>query len=188
LTQKQYALREALLRDHMAVIVRIAKAKLTPTPEVAPIRMPRGRPTVERLSAAANGMAKAAEPFAAVFIAAGLAADFIAQLTAAADALVASMSHRTQSQGSRRGATTGLQATLIAGRKIVHVLDAMVTSALQGNPALLSNWNSVKRVRITPTRPNTPAPETPVTPTTSTTPTAPVTPPAPATEPATQGG
>lgn len=156
LTQRQYALRRVLLRDHMAPIAKIAQAKLPPTPEVAPLRMPIGKPTIERLAALAQGMAKAAEPYAAVFIAAGMPADFIAQLTAAVDPMVAAMSDRTQTRGSRRGATSGLQDTLSSGRKIVHVLDAFMKSALKDNPSLLANWDVVKRVRVIPSRP-TPA-------------------------------
>ena len=84
-TQKQRTLRAALLRDHMAPISRIAKSDLPQTPEIEPLRMPRGRPTHERLAAAALGMAKAATPFTGVFVAAGLPADFITQLESAAN-------------------------------------------------------------------------------------------------------
>lgn len=148
LTQKQYALREALLRDHMAMIARIAAATLSPTEELIKLRMPIGRPTVERLAAAAHGMAQAAEPFAAAFVSDGMPVNFMEQLTGAADALVSSMTDRTNSRGSRRGATKGLETTLSRGRKIVHVLDAFVKSALRDEPSLLANWNVVKRVRI----------------------------------------
>ena len=48
-TQKQYALRKALLRDHMSAIARVAKADLPPTPEVDAFRTPAGKPTVERI-------------------------------------------------------------------------------------------------------------------------------------------
>jgi hypothetical protein len=98
-------------------------------------------------------MAKAAEPFARVFITAGMPADFVAQLTAAADALVTAMSDRTHTLGMRRGATRGLEVTLSSGRKVVHMLDAFVRSALKDNPSLLANWNLVKRVRIVAPRP-----------------------------------
>src|SRR6478672_10498722 len=102
-TLKQRTLRQALLRDHMAPISRIARSDLPQTPEIEPLRMPRGRPTIEKLSAAAFGMAKAAAPYTGVFIAAGLPPDFIARLEAAADALVVSVSDRSQSRGKRSG-------------------------------------------------------------------------------------
>jgi hypothetical protein len=146
-TLKQYTLRRALLRDHMAPISRIARSDLPQTPEIEPLKMPRGRPTVEKLSAAAFGMAKAATPFASVFIAAGVPADFITRLNAAAEALLVSLSDRARSRGKRSGATKGLKSQLASGRKIVHILDAFVRSALKDDPALLANWNAVKRVR-----------------------------------------
>jgi hypothetical protein len=146
-TLKQHTLRRALLHDHMAPISRIARSDLPQTPEIEPLKMPRGRSTTEKLAAAAFGMAKAATPFAGVFIAAGLPADFVARLDAAADALVVSLSDRAQSRGKRSGATKGLKSQLASGRKIVHILDAFVKSALKDDPALLTNWNAVKRVR-----------------------------------------
>jgi hypothetical protein len=92
-------------------------------------------------------MAKAATPFAGVFVAAGVPADFVTRLDAAADALLVSLSDRAQSRGKRSGATKGLKSQLASGRKIVHILDAFVKSALKDEPALLANWNAVKRVR-----------------------------------------
>src|SRR5258708_17087376 len=61
-TQRQRALRHVLLRDHMTPIARVAKADLPQTPDIEPLRMPKGKPTVERLAAAAYGIAKAALP------------------------------------------------------------------------------------------------------------------------------
>jgi hypothetical protein len=59
-TQKQHALRHTPVYDHMAPISRIARAELPDTPELHPLRMPKGRLSIERLYAAAIGMAKAA--------------------------------------------------------------------------------------------------------------------------------
>ena len=173
-TKKQLSLRQALLRDHMQPIARVAKADLPPTPEIEPLRMPRGKPTPQRLAAAAYGMGKAAEPFAAQFTGAGLPPDFIPRLLAAADAMLASGEERLQSRGKRSGATRGLTARLTAGRKIVHVLDAFVKSALNEDPALLANWNVVKRVRRIGARSATaPTPALPGAPATQSTPVSP---------------
>ena len=152
-TQRQRALRLALLRDHMAPISRIARADLPPTPEIAPLRMPKGRPTAERLAAAAYGMATAAALNAPTFVAAGLPDDFVIQVNAAADAMLDALSERSQSRGRRSGATKGLKNQLSAGRRIVHVLDAFVKSALKDDAALLENWNRVKRVQRSAGRP-----------------------------------
>ncbi|MEP6621839.1 MAG: hypothetical protein ABJE47_21115 [bacterium] len=141
-------LRVQVLRDHMAPIARIARIDLPDTPEIVPLRMPRGSPTVAKLAAAADGMAKAAEKHADVFIAAGLPIDFIAQLNGAVEQMLDTVSARSQSRGKRRSATTGIKETLGAGRKVVHVIDALVRTTLKDNTVLLSAWNGVKRVQL----------------------------------------
>jgi hypothetical protein len=152
-TQRHYARRQALIRDHMAPVARIAAADLPRTPELAPLRMPAQNLPAEKLAAAAYGMADAAKPFTDVFTAAGLSADFGEQLVAAADAMTGSLDERAQKRSAQRGATTGLKASLSAGRRIVHVLDAFVRTALKDDPALLSAWNGAKRVRVIPPTP-----------------------------------
>jgi hypothetical protein len=162
-TQEKRSLQLVLRRDHMAPIARIARADLPPTPAVEPLKMPKGRPTAARLAALADGMANAATPFADTFISAGLPTDFIAQLRAATTAMVASVAERNQNRGKRGGATTGLKQKLGRARRIVHVLDAFIQTALKDDQALLSSWNIVKRVRRNTNRPATPA-TPPVTP------------------------
>lgn len=147
LTRQQFARRKTLLRDHMAPVARIARAELPVTPELAPLRMPRGSPGVQRLDALARGMAQAAEPFADVFIAFGRAPDFVARLNAAAERMLDAGSERRLARASGAGATVGLKQFLTRGRKIVHVLDALVTTQLQGDEPLLAHWNSIKRVK-----------------------------------------
>jgi hypothetical protein len=87
-TRQQGVMRTMLLDDHMSPIARIARADLPNTPAIEPLRMPKGRPSTERLATAAYGMAKAAVPFAPVFVAAGLSVDFVARLNAAAGAMI----------------------------------------------------------------------------------------------------
>ena len=173
-TQHQASLRKVLMRDHMAHIARIAKAELVQTPELLPLRMPRGRPTIPKLVAAAEGMGKAAAPYVSVFTEHGLPADFIQQLESSASLLLDSASTHKNIQGRRRTATEGLAARLSAGRRIVHVLDAYVQTALKDDPSLLAGWNSVKRVqrtgmRAAPVQAHTIATSSPSTPTTAAT-------------------
>lgn len=156
-------LRTALMRDHMAPIASIARSELPQTPAIAPLRLPRGRPSNPRLVMAAEGMAKAAEPFADIFVTSGLPADFITRLNTAAEALLTSLGDHSNIRSRRKVATTGIQSTLSEGRKVVRVLDTYVKSALKDDPILLSGWNSVKRVRRVGQRvvvavPTTPAP------------------------------
>ena len=146
-TRKHQTLRRALMRDHMLPIARIAAADLPDTPEVQPLKMPAGRPSAQRLAAAAYGMAESAAKYPDVFTRATLPPDFPAQLTAAADAMIASIGDRTKSRLVHRGATMGLTTILGIGRKIVDVLDALVKSRLHDQPGLLAAWESAKRVK-----------------------------------------
>jgi hypothetical protein len=146
-SRKRAELRTVLLRDHMAPIARIAQADLPHIAGNDVLRLPRTNVSTERLAAAAEGMAREAAPYVDHFVQAGLPADFIARLTAAAEAMVQSVNERVTSRGRRSGATKGLKTTLQSARKLVHVIDAFVASTLANDPALLANWKRVKRVR-----------------------------------------
>jgi hypothetical protein len=146
-TQLTRALRRALVRDHMAPIARMARAELPPMPEAHALRPPRPNWPLARLHAAAHGMAEATAPYRAELVKAGLREDFVEALTAAADAMVQSVTDRAQSRGRVSGATRGLRTSLSSGRKLVAVLDALVARTLADDPALLANWKRVKRVR-----------------------------------------
>src|SRR5512146_1868406 len=148
-TQQYRAHRAALLRDHMKPIAKIARAELPNSPAVQPMRMPRGHPTAQRLATLADGRAQAAVPFADVFVKSGRPADFVKQLTDAADAMLRTLGDRNESRARRRGATKGIETQLSRGRKIVAVIDSFVHSALASDPVLLAHWNVVKRVRKT---------------------------------------
>ena len=143
---RRHALRAALLRDHMTPLAKIARLELTGTPELVSLSLPKDRPTVERLAALANGMAHAAEPYADVFIRAGMAPDFLQALRTASDDMVQALKDRAQSKGKVRTATSALRNKLSRARKVVHVLDAMVKSSLVGNQDLLAGWKLVKRI------------------------------------------
>ena len=151
-TQRNRALRLVLVRDHMAPIARLVEADLPPAPQVDALRMPQPGWSIERLAAAAHGMAQAAAPYAEDFVNAGLPPDFVTRLTAAADAAIAAVAERAQTRGKLSGATKGLKTTLASGRKLVKVIDAFVASKLANDPALLANWKRVKRVRKVPVR------------------------------------
>ncbi len=161
-TQRHRTLRLALIRDHMLPIARIAAANLPHTPELQPLRMPAGRPTAQKLAAAAHGMAEVAAKFATVFTHAGLPDDFLAQLATASDAMIASLGERSKNRVVRRGATEGLTTKLRAGRRAVGVLDALVRSALAGDNVLIASWTTAKRIQRVgtsrPSAPTTPAP------------------------------
>jgi hypothetical protein len=151
-TQRVHALRRALVRDHLLPLARIARASALTMPELAPFRIPRGKPSVERLAAAARGMAEAAAPYAAVFIDAGLREGFGDRLIAAAEAMIAAVGVRSGHRSRRAGATAGIRSALSAGRRAVRVLDALIASAWADEPWRLAAWRSATHVRRTPAR------------------------------------
>jgi hypothetical protein len=151
-TRKHATMRRELLRDHMAPIAKIAAAE-PQIPELEALTMPAGNMSIERLRQAAIGMAKAAEQYADVFIKSSLPADFINELLAAADAMVAPVGARKQSRASRAGATKGLTAALSAARKTVHALDALIKRALKDDTALVAAWRTASRVEKAPVTP-----------------------------------
>jgi hypothetical protein len=164
-TLKTGALRKVLIRNYMAPIARIARAQLPHTQELLPLRMPRGNPTTEQAAFAARGMAQAATPYSSIFITAGLSTDFIAQLNTATDAMLATVDQRKLSQGKSTGATTGLGVSLRSAFQSVSILDSFVRNALIDQPALLANWNRIRKVAQTASRSTTtPAVTPPVAP------------------------
>lgn len=156
-TQRVASLRQSLVRDHMGPIAGIAAAKLPKTPEFVAFRLPRQRMSDRKTAQAAEGMAAAAAPFSQVFFDAGLPQDFLAQLTSAADTMLASRDALKKAQGQRSGATKGLDDKLREGRRSLRALNKFVVSALKDDPALLANWQTITRVgRSAPARVSAP--------------------------------
>ena len=141
-TREHHALRTALLRDHMQPIVKIAALEASALPALSVLRMPPRWASPERLHAYALGMADSAAQSAHVFTAAGLPANFAEQLTDAADATLAAVGARTSRRQARARATAGVRVTISAARRAVGALDALVTSALHTDAALLVAWKS----------------------------------------------
>jgi hypothetical protein len=146
LTRAKDTKRDALLRDHLAPIARIAKLESANRPALAALKMPRGEPGTEKLLAHAAGMANVAQDYADVFFAAGLRPTFIEDLNAAIDDIRTTVAARTEKRGARSGATQGLRASLSACNSYKVVLDAFIEREAWGDGPLLENWRSVKRV------------------------------------------
>jgi hypothetical protein len=113
-TRRQRALEVVLRRDHMTPIARIARAELPRTVELAPLRLPRGRQTLDKLAAYAYGMAEIAERHQMVFVDAGLPVDFADRLRDAAGEMLGARTNRSARRGDRAGATLGLRHALSA--------------------------------------------------------------------------
>jgi hypothetical protein len=148
-TAKQRTLRLALRLNHMQPIASVAKAKLRTVPNFEAMTMPHPDVRVVSLIAHANGMAEAAQPYAQMFIDAGLPQDFIAQLRAAADAVTSSIDTRAAARGRRSSATGALMELEGRARLAFKALSAFVVPILSADVAhsgLLAEWKSARRV------------------------------------------
>lgn len=153
---RQRTLREVLIRDHMVPISKIAKLKLSHIPELVSLTLPKKRASLQQLVALAEGMAGAVEPYADVFISAGRKPDFIDQLKKAAVDMQTAAYDRAQHRFNATKASAEVKAKLSRGRKVVHMLDAFMQSALADKPGLLQAWNMAKRVTRKGAVPTTP--------------------------------
>lgn len=142
---RRRVLAKTLLLHHMRPIAAVALAQLRDAPDFAALVAPAYNTKPRELLAAASAMARAAGPFAATFIHAGLSTDFIQRLTDACATLSASMAQQGSLASQRSGATAGLAATLAQARKLVKVLDALVVTQLDGQDALLAEWRAARR-------------------------------------------
>ena len=144
-TQEQHALRASLLKDHMRPIIAFARMFPEGFPPGA-FRIPKLNSSPAKLAKAAQDMAQLAAPRAQEFIDMGLPHDFIPQLFAAAQAVVDSVGARTDMKGKQVGSTKGLRETLKGARRLANLLDALTRKEIAGHPALLANWNFVRRL------------------------------------------
>jgi hypothetical protein len=146
--QKQLA-RQLVVR-HMRPIATIGRAQIEPESDVrmpTAIRMPRAGVGVTKLLQACDGMIEAARPFEAAFVAHGLPADFLAQLTSARNELEAGLSGRATQIGTHVGASAGLRVQFRRGRRAVDRLDAVVNASFDGDEVTLARWRTAKRVQ-----------------------------------------
>jgi hypothetical protein len=149
-TAAQRDLRLALRKYHMEAIVNAAEMANLSGDDLSALQMPTSRLSVPQLIKAAHGMSKAATTYAPALIAAGLSADFVAQLDAATAALEAAHGGQTAQVNRRVTATAGLKAAARQAAKAIKVLDPQVKKLAGKNQALLAGWRSAKRVTAKP--------------------------------------
>jgi hypothetical protein len=148
-TARQRALRLALRLNHMQPIASVARAKLRTVPNFQAMTMPSPNTRIVSLLAHAHGMAEAAQPYAQVFIDAGLSQDFISNLTAAADAVKTSIDTRAAARGQRSSATGTLKDLENRARLAFKALNDFVVPILSADVAhsgSLAEWKKARRV------------------------------------------
>jgi hypothetical protein len=148
-TARQRTLRLALRLNHMQPIASVAKAKLRTVPNFHSMTMPSPNTRIVSLLAHAHGMAEAAQPYTQVFIDAGLPDDFVAKLTAAADAVKTSIDTRAAARGQRSSATGTLKELENRARLVFKAQNDFVVPILVADVAhsgLLAEWRKARRV------------------------------------------
>jgi hypothetical protein len=151
-TRHLHALRRHLVEDHLAKIVRIARAELRDAAALENFRLPRRNAPVELLVVAARGIAQAAEQHAEIFITAGLPANFVDQLNEAAEALSNTRAARAQIRAHLAGTTVTIRKRLADGRRVTEVLDSFVRSATRGDDTLRVSWVAARTIPALPGR------------------------------------
>jgi hypothetical protein len=141
-TRHFHELREALLRDHMAPIARIAAATVDPTRERMYLSMPPRWAAPGDLVRHANAMAVECQTHRPTFLRAGLPEAFEERLVAAADALVQSTIQREDLARTSAAATASVGKRISQGRAAVRVLDAMVRSEGAADASLVAGWRT----------------------------------------------
>jgi hypothetical protein len=149
-TANVQALSRELRVVHVGPISKYAKSNLTGVPNFTALTPDVHNLSGTRLVEAARAMVGAAEPFAAKFEAAAFPADFLAQLTAAADAVAASVSVRSQKRIVRSGATKQVATALKSGRQAVKSLEALVTRFTDKDPRFAEEWRVATRIVARP--------------------------------------
>jgi hypothetical protein len=140
--------RREVLSYQMAPIAKVARALHGTIPGIGVLVLPKGNSPTPEIITAATAMAQKAEIYKSVLVESGLPADFIEQLTAAAAALKASIDGRGLARASRVAATRGVGSELAIGRRVVAIIDAVVTRQIRAEPAKLAEWEQLKRVTV----------------------------------------
>jgi hypothetical protein len=149
-TRRQKELRRVLREDHLRPISKIARAMLSDATGIEKaLKMPPDAISSITLADEADGVRRAVEPYAPVFVENGLPEDFLTQLERATVAVRESLLGRAASVGRHIGAKKGLEKELKRGRRAVDLLDAMVTFAFKKNPDVVARWRAAKRVQET---------------------------------------
>jgi hypothetical protein len=141
-------LRREVLSHQMAPIAKVARALRGTIPGIGVLVLPKGNSPTPEIITAATAMAEKAEIYKDVLVESGLPADFIEQLTAAAAALEASIDGRGLARASWVAATRGVASELAVGRRIVAIIDAVVTRQVRSEPTKLAEWEQLKRVTV----------------------------------------
>ncbi len=139
-------MRDVLFRKYLAPVVTMANALMPKTDAFKGLVLPNQHLGTGKLLTAVDGIVGIITPNIALFTAAGLDPNFLAQLTGAAEAVRMSVTASSNRRGGRITATSALDLAAMQVMKIIRTLDRMVRAELDGNTAVLADWINAKRL------------------------------------------
>jgi len=146
------------LRDEMSVISRTSKSMEYAIDGISnKFRFQRNLNDADLL-AKARAFIVEAGPYKSEFEAYGLAPDFIANLTALADAFEASFGATASATAEHVAATAETSSKLRQGNVAVRTLDGIVKNRYANDPGKLAAWLSASHVEKAPSTPTPPTP------------------------------
>jgi hypothetical protein len=129
---------------HMQPITTFARARLEGAPDFAALTRSTRRLQPKPLVHAARAMATAAAPHAEALAQGGFP-DCIARLTAAADALEATMVDRANTRIAKVRATKDIAEQVKRGQLAITMLHAVVSNLLGHDATFMTGWNAARR-------------------------------------------
>lgn len=145
-TAAYYAARESLACELMAPLAKLAPLVVDNPRLMKRFKRPAQTAPARELVAAARVMAMAAELYEETFIAAGMPADFRAQLNCASAELSEIVNTRARDVTRCRQATIAISQKLRAARWAVRVLDSLVRAESMNDPHLWRVWSALRVV------------------------------------------
>ena len=147
---RKQALELELKKEHLLPIASFARARLRGMPDYATLTRSTLQMKGPALVRAARAVAAAAKPYAEALTKGGFPADTLAQLSAAADRLEATIDGRANLKVSRVKATSGIAEATKQGREAVKMLSAVIERQFAKDKTFLAAWKSAKRVVAKP--------------------------------------
>jgi hypothetical protein len=140
------ALKHALVDLHLRSIVKVVRGLHGTVPGIGVLKMPNGHLRNAALIDFASAFATQAAVYASILTEHGLPADFVTQLRSAIDAFQSSIGARGAARNNVRGASKSIQNDIALGRRIITVLDGVISRHLVGSAHDLAVWAAAKRV------------------------------------------
>ena len=154
--RRRAQLERLLVRKYMSPLAKFARASLKGVPDLAALTPSARNFKSDRLVGSARSMAAAAVKYTAQLERAKFPKDFLSQMRATTDAVVASLDAYAAKFVTRTGSTKSIRTAVAEGRRAIAALDAIVSHTILGDETLEREWRTVKRVRqsASPASPN----------------------------------